>query len=211
MNDRDINKRLREMHEYSKEQLKNADKKTRLIHRLTLSIFLFEFLLIAIGILLMGLKQNYIMLGVSVGIFLLTVIIGANISAIKRAFIKIAIRMSKEKVEVEADILDDEWVGGSTVNGELAKAVMKFTFQVDGRMLTGFKVLKVKRIRRKKDFKDNDAYKRRCQKFLNDVEENGRKLNIMYDANKKYCIILDRADYVFNYFMFDVLFAENDE
>ncbi len=188
MNDRDINKRLREMHEYSKEQLKNADKKTRLIHRLTLSIFLFEFLLIAIGILLMGLKQNYIMLGVSVGIFLLTVIIGANISAIKRAFIKIAIRMSKEKVEVEADILDDEWVGGSTVNGELAKAVMKFTFQVDGRMLTGFKVLKVKRIRRKKDFKDNDAYKRRCQKFLNDVEENGRKLNIMYDANKKYCI-----------------------
>lgn len=149
MNDRDINKRLREMHEYSKEQLKNADKKTRLIHRLTLSIFLFEFLLIAIGILLMGLKQNYIMLGISVGIFLLTVIIGANISAIKRAFIKIAIRMNKEKVEVEADILDDEWVGGSTVNGELAKAVMKFTFQVDGRMLTGFKVLKVKRIRRK--------------------------------------------------------------
>ena len=211
MNDRDINKRLREMHEYSKEQLKNADKKTRLIHRLTLSIFLFEFLLIAIGILLMGLKQNYIMLGVSVGIFLLTVIIGANISAIKRAFIKIAIRMSKEKVEVEADILDDEWVGGSTVNGELAKAVMKFTFQVDGRMLTGFKVLKVKRIRRKKDLKDNDAYIRRCQKFLNDVEENGRKLNIMYDANKKYCIILDSADYVFNYFMFDVLFAENDE
>ena len=137
--------------------------------------------------------------------------IGANISAIKRAFIKIEIRMSKEKVEVEADILDDEWVGGSTVNGELAKAVMKFTFQVDGRMLTGFKVLKVKRIRRKKDFKDNDAYKRRCQKFLNDVEENGRKLNIMYDANKKYCIILDSADYVFNYFMFDVLFAENDE
>ena len=115
MNDSDINKRLREMHEYSKEQLKNADKKTRLIHRLTLSIFLFEFLLIAIGILLMGLKQNYIMLGVSVGIFLLTVIIGANISAIKRAFIKIEIRMSKEKVEVEADILDDEWVGGSTL------------------------------------------------------------------------------------------------
>lgn len=192
----------RKKQDYSKKQK---------IRYITMTILLSEFLFIAVGILIFGLKQNFICLAVAVGVFLLTVIIGANIEAIKRIFIYLSIKCSKYKHKDLAEILSDDLVGGSVVNKELTKAIMSFTFDVDGNELTGFKVLKVKKLRKKRDFKDDAAFDRRIDKFIDELKENGYKLNIMYVPNKKYCVILDSADSVFNYFIVDVLFAEKNK
>ncbi len=75
MKNKHIDREFKEMCEYSTEQLRNASARERLIHKITLTIFLLEFVLIAVGIILAGLRQNYICMGVSIGIFILTVII----------------------------------------------------------------------------------------------------------------------------------------
>ena len=68
MKNKRINREFKGMCEYSTEQLRNASARERLIHKITLTIFLLEFALIAVGIILAGLRQNFICLGVTVGI-----------------------------------------------------------------------------------------------------------------------------------------------
>ncbi|MDE6474816.1 MAG: hypothetical protein K2L70_06940 [Clostridia bacterium] len=208
MRNKRIDREFKEMCEYSTEQLRNASAKERLIHKITLAIFLSEFALIGVGIILAVLRQNFICLGVTIGILILTVIIGAKMAAIKRTFISISIKCSKYNVKDVAEIIEDTFAEGTTVNGELTKATMKFIVKVNDTQLIGYKKLKVKKIRKKKDFQTNEALEKRLGDFLNDIEENGRELNIMYIPNKKYCVILDSADYIFNYFIMDILFAE---
>lgn len=209
MRNRDFDREFREMCEYSTEQLRNASAKERLIHKITLAILLSEFALVGVGIILAVLRQNFICLGVTIGILILTVIIGAKMPAIKRFFIGMSIKCSKYKVKDVAEIIEDTFADGTTVNGELTKTTMKFIVKVNDTQLIGYKKLKVKKIRKKKDFKTNEALENRLGAFLNDIAENGRKLNIAYVPNKKHCVILDSADYIFNYFIVDVLFADN--
>ena len=148
---------------------------------------------------------------VSVGILILTVILGANEKELRCAYINVSINNSRSKKRGFARIIDDSVIHSVIVNGELSKVIMEFELKIDGKRYIGYKILKVKKLKRGKDFKDGDAYTRRLEKFNEDLEDSGAGLNVLYEPDKKYCYICDSADCVFNYFISDVLYAENIE
>lgn len=202
-------KRYRDEYREAKKRMRDKDDRVRRIQGITLTVLLLEFVFIAIGILIFGLKQNFIVLVVAVGVFILTVILGANEKTLRYFYIKICINCSKRKIKAFGRIIDDKLIQGTTVNGELTKVMMEFRFKVDGKRYTGYKILKIKKLRKGKDFKNDDTYVERLTSFNVDLEENGAGLNILYIPDKKYCYICDQDDYVFNYFITDVLYAED--